>query len=95
MTQFFCSIDITWKKLNQHQYRNLAECLWEFCVYLCLLCVTLYPFSFCNHLILEEEDALLLLSFRCIVFYKCSVALPHDAVCDCGIPDHIYFFINL
>ena len=25
MTQFFCSIDITWKKLNQHQYRVLAK----------------------------------------------------------------------
>ena len=25
MTQFFCSIDISWKKLNQHQYRVLAE----------------------------------------------------------------------
>ena len=24
MTQFFCSIDITGKKLNQHQYRVLA-----------------------------------------------------------------------
>ena len=56
-----------------------------------LLCITLCPFLFCNHL--EEEEiagclAITILYMYC--YYKCSVALPHgavgrSAVCDCGI----------
>ena len=56
-----------------------------------LLCITLCPFQFCNHL--EEEDkagcfAIIVLQRFC--FCICSVALPHgapcwSAVCDCGI----------
>ena len=56
-----------------------------------LLCITLCPFQFCNHL--EEDEkagcfAFIVLEVYC--YYKCSVALPHGAVawsvvCDCGI----------
>ena len=56
-----------------------------------LLCITLCPFWFCNHL--EEEEkagcfAIFVLKMYC--FNKCSVAFPHgaagwSAVCDCGI----------
>ena len=56
-----------------------------------LLCITLCPFLFCNHL--EEEEkagcfAIIVLRIYC--YYKCSVAFTHDAadwsaVCDCGI----------
>ena len=56
-----------------------------------LLCITLYPFQFCNNL--EEEEnagsfAIIVLQIYC--YYKCSVTLPHgakgwSAVCDCGI----------
>ena len=56
-----------------------------------LLCITLCPFSFCNHL--EEEEkagylAIIVLQMYC--YYICPVALPHgavgwSAVCDCGI----------
>ena len=52
-----------------------------------LVCLTLCPFQFCNHL--EDERAgLLVLRMSCCC--KCSVALPHSAVgwsavCDCGI----------
>ena len=56
-----------------------------------LLCITLCPFYFCNHL--EEEEkagclAIIVLQMYC--YYKCSVALPHggvgwSAVCDCVI----------
>ena len=56
-----------------------------------LLCLTLCPFLFRNHL--EEEEkagcfAIIVLCMYC--YYKCSVALPHgaigrsSAVCDCG-----------
>ena len=56
-----------------------------------LLCITLCPFQFCNHLEEEEEAgcfAFIVLQMYC--YYKCSVALPHgamgwSAVCDCGI----------
>ena len=56
-----------------------------------LLCITLGPFYFCNHL--EEEEkagcfAIIVLQMHC--YDKCSVVLPHgvvgwSAVCDCGI----------
>ena len=56
-----------------------------------LLCITLCPFQFCNHI--EEEDkagcfAIIVLKMYC--YYKCSVALPRGAVgwsvvCDYGI----------
>ena len=56
-----------------------------------LLCITLCPFQFCNHL--EEEEkaasfAIIVLQMYC--YYKCSVAFPHgavgwSAVSDCGI----------
>ena len=56
-----------------------------------LLCITLCPFKFCNHL--EEEEragcfAFIVLRRSC--YCKCSVNLPHravgwSAVCDCGI----------
>ena len=46
-----------------------------------LLCITLCPFKFCNHL--EEEEkagcfAIVFLQMFC--YYKCSVALPHSAM---------------
>ena len=56
-----------------------------------LLCITLCPFWFCNHLEEEEKagcfDAIVL---QIYCYYKCSVALPHGAVglsvvYDCGI----------
>ena len=56
-----------------------------------LLCITLCPFKFCNHL--EEEEkagcfAFIVLQMYC--YYKYLVALPRvavswSAVCDCGI----------
>ena len=54
-----------------------------------LLCVTLCPFLFCNHLDGEERaDCFALFVF--LVSRDCCVALPHDAtglsaVCDYGI----------
>ena len=46
-----------------------------------LLCITLCPLSFCNHL--EEEEkagyfAIIVLQMYC--YCKCSVALPHGTV---------------
>ena len=65
---------------------------WGSVFVLVLLCITLCPFLFCNHLEEEERElvALLLLSYGCFVYCKCSVTLPHGAVgcsrvCDCGI----------
>ena len=56
-----------------------------------LLCITLCPFQFCNHLEEKEQAG----CFTSIVLHmccycKCSVALPHSvvgwsSVCDCGI----------
>ena len=52
-----------------------------------LLCITLCPFWFCNHLEEEEKAG----CFAIIVLHMyCSVALPHgavgwSAVCHCGI----------
>ena len=56
-----------------------------------LVCISLCPFYFCNHLDKEERAG----CFAFIVFWMscdciCSVALPHgavgwSAVCDCGI----------
>ena len=56
-----------------------------------LLCITLCPFQFCNHL--DEEDktscfAIFVLQMSC--YSRCSVALPHgvvgwSAVCECSI----------
>ena len=53
-----------------------------------LLCVTLCPFKFCNHLDGEEGDGCFTL-FVFIVSRDCCVALPYDdmglsAVCDRG-----------
>ena len=56
-----------------------------------LLCVTLWPFQFCNHLKEEEKAgcfAIIVLEMYC--YNKCYVALPHgavgwSAVCDFGI----------
>ena len=56
-----------------------------------LLCITLSPFQFCNHLEDEEKAgcfAIIVLQMYC--YDNCSVALPHgavgrSAVCDCGI----------
>ena len=58
---------------------------------LCLFCITLCSFQFCNYL--EEEEragcsAFIVLRMSC--YCKCFVALPHGAmgwseVCDCGI----------
>ena len=47
-----------------------------------LVCISLCSFYFCSHLDEEENDS----CFALIVFLmscdcKCSVALPHDAVC--------------
>ena len=54
-----------------------------------LLCVTLCPFYFCNHLD-GEERAGCFAWFVLLVSRDCCVALPHgvmglSAVCDCGI----------
>ena len=37
MTQFFCSIDIAWKNLNQHKYGVLADWVKNKLLTLCLL----------------------------------------------------------
>ena len=54
-----------------------------------LLCVTLCPFWFCNHLD-EEVRAGCFALFVFLVSRDSYVALPHDvmglsSVCDCGI----------
>ena len=48
-----------------------------FCVCLCLICITLCPFSCSNHL--EEEDYVFIVSPMSCRFI-CSVALPHGAM---------------
>ena len=55
-----------------------------------LLCVTLCPFQFCNHLDGEERVGCFAL-FVFLVSRDFCVALPHvatglSAVCDCGSP---------
>ena len=56
-----------------------------------LLCITLCPFQFCNHLEGEEKaDRFAIIALQMYCSYKYSVDLPHDAVgwsavCDCGI----------
>ena len=56
-----------------------------------LLCITLCPFYFCNHLEEEEKaECFAIILLQMYYYYKCSVALPHgvmgwSAVCDCGI----------
>ena len=48
-----------------------------FCVCLFLECITLCPFSFCDHL--EEEDfVFIVLPMSC--YCICSVALSHGAM---------------
>ena len=56
-----------------------------------LLCITLCPFYFCNHIEEEEKaDCFDIIVLQMYCYYKCSVTLPHGAVgwsalCDCGI----------
>ena len=60
---------------------------------LSLFCYALLCFLSSFAIILKrkrEVVALLLLSYGCLVYCKCSVTLPHgamgwSAVCDCGI----------
>ena len=57
------------------------QILWQLCDCFCLLCITLCPFLFCNHLEEEEKagcSAIIVLQMYC--YNKCSVALPHGAV---------------
>ena len=55
-----------------------------------LVCITLCPFQFCNHLEEKERaDCFSFIVLRMSCYCKCSVALPHvtvggSAVCDCG-----------
>ena len=66
--------------------------LWELCVCL-LFCYALLCVNSSFAIILKRKRkmvALLLLSYRCIVTVKCSVALSHgvmdwSAVCNCDI----------
>ena len=57
-----------------------------------LLCITCFPFYFCNRFEEEEKEAgcfaIIVLQMNC--YCKCFVTLPHgavgwSAVCDCGI----------
>ena len=56
-----------------------------------LLCITLCPFLFCNHLEEEEKAGCFAINvLQMYGYYKCSVALHHgavgwSAVCDYGI----------
>ena len=56
-----------------------------------LLCITLCPFQFCNHLLEEKKaDCFAIVVVQMYCYFKCSVALPHcamgwSALCDCGI----------
>ena len=56
-----------------------------------LICITLYPFLFCNHLGEEERAGCsAFIVFYMFCYCKCPVALLHgavgwSAVCDCGI----------
>ena len=66
---------------------NVLPIVWEF--YVCL-CFVMHYFMSINMKRKRKLVALLLLSYRCLVDYKCSVDLPHgtvswSAVCDCGI----------
>ena len=66
-----------------------------------LVCITFFPFKFCNHLDEEERAG----CFAFIVFWmscycKCPVALPHgavgwSAVYDCGISDYTQLLIGI
>ena len=58
-------------------------------MFICLPCVTLCPFWFCNHLDGEERDGCFAL-FVFLMSRDCCEALPRgptglSAVCDCGI----------
>ena len=54
-----------------------------------LVCITLCPFKFCNHIDKEERaDCFAVIVFQMSCYCKCPVALPHGAVggpayCDC------------
>ena len=56
-----------------------------------LVCITLCPFLFCNHLDEEERTGCFAdIVFQMSCYCRISVALPHgalgwSAVCDCGI----------
>ena len=56
-----------------------------------LLCITLCPFYFCNHLEEEKRTGCFAIIVLQMYYYcKCSVALPQgalgwSAVCNCGI----------
>ena len=58
---------------------------------MCLVCITLYPFYFCNHLDEEERGGCFaLIGFLMSCDCQHSVALPcgavgWSAVCNCGI----------
>ena len=64
-----------------------------------LLCVTLCPFKFCNHLDGKERAAGCFALFVFLVSRDCCVALPHDAtpglsaVCVVVFLDHTYYII--
>ena len=66
-----------------------------------MLCTSLCPFSFCNHLEEEEEAgyfAIIVLQMYC--YMKCYAALPRgavdwSAVCDCVFfPDHTHLLFG-
>ena len=46
-----------------------------------LLCITLCPFEFCNHLKEEKKaDCFAVIVLQTYCYYDCSVALPHGGV---------------
>ena len=76
--------------LNHHETpgRQIKQSNFKVSV-LYLVCVTLCPYLFCNHLDGEERAGCFAL-FVFLVSHEWCVALPHDAaglsaVCDCGI----------
>ena len=58
-----------------------------------LVCITLCPFQFCNHL--EEEEKVGCFAFGCLVIVYVLWLLNLSAICDCLFPDHTHFFSSI
>ena len=65
-----------------------------------LLCITLCPFWFCNHLEEEEKAGCFVIVLQMYCYYKCSVAIPHGPWVGLQyvivvFPDHTHLLDNI